>query len=110
MIAISALLDKKQKEVDARKANTTLLIDADQITVTRCEDAVTIRTPYDQKFVKALKYYCRSARWNADSKVWTVTADKMDRALEIIAECYHAARLPEGTTVMEALAARGIHA
>ena len=195
MIAISALLAKKQKEVDARKANTTLLIDADQITVTRCEDTVTIRTPYDQKFVKALKYYCRSARWNADSKVWTVTADdqkdavwlcrrhfgdlcdvktapaaetprredkialvdskgcwvvlheddtitmhtpyskdfiaaiktagarwnaadkvwtvtadKMDKALEIIADCYHADRLPEGTTVLEALSLRALRA
>lgn len=195
MIAISALLAKKQKEVDARKASTTMLIDADQITVTREDDTVTIRTPYDPKFVKALKYYCRSARWNAAaktwtvtdddqkdavwlcrrhfgdlcdtktapaaeaprredkialvdskgcwvvlheddtitmdtpyskdfiaaiksaggrwnaaSKVWSVTADKMDRALAIIADCYHADRLPEGTTVMEALATRGIRA
>lgn len=192
---ISAMLAKKQKEVDARRENTTMLIDADQITVTRDADIITIRTPYDQKFVKALKYYCRSARWNAaaktwtvtaddqkdavwlcrrhfgdlcdtktapaaetprreekialvDSKgcwvvlheddtitmhtpyskdfiaeiksaggrwsaankVWTVTADKMDKALAIIADCYHAARLPEGTTVMEALAAHEIRA
>ena len=190
---ISAMLAKKQKEVDARRENTTMLIDADQITVTRDADAITIRTPYDQKFVKALKYYCRSARWNtaaktwtvtaddqkdavwlcrrhfgdlcdvktapaaetprreekialvdskgcwvvlheddtitmhtpyskdfiaeiksaggrwsAADKVWTVTADKMDKALAIIADCYHATRLPEGMTVMEALAARGI--
>lgn len=193
MIPIAALLAKKQQEVDARRENTTMLIDADQITVSRRDDTITIRTPYDQKFVKALKYYCRSARWNADRKVWTVaaddqkdavwlcrrhfgdlcdvktapadetprredkialvdskgcwvvlheddaitmhtpyrkdfiaeikaaggrwsaadkvwsvTADKMDRALEIIADCYHATRLPEGMTVMEALVARGI--
>lgn len=197
MIAISALLAKKQKEVEARRENTTMLIDADQITVALRDDTITIRTPYDQKFVKALKYYCHSARWNADRKVWTVTADdqkdavwlcrrhfgdlcdtktapaaeaetprredkialvdskgcwvvlheddtvtmhtpyskdfiaaiktaggrwnaadkvwsvtadKMDKALAIIADCYHADRLPEGMTVMEALAARGIRA
>lgn len=195
MIAIAPLLAKKQKEVEARRENTTMLIDADQITVSRDGDTITIRTPYDQKFVKALKYYCRSARWNAaaktwtvtaddqkdavwlcrrhfgdlcdtktapaaetprredkialvDSKgcwvvlheddtitmhtpyskdfiaaiktaggrwnaadkVWTVTADKMDKALAIIADCYHATRLPEGTTVMEALAAHEIRA
>ena len=63
----------------------------DPALLTLCEDYLTIQSPYNARFVADLKEEVppEERMWDPDQKVWEVSADLYDTAMEVASRYYN---------------------
>ena len=64
------------------------------------EGKANIFTPYNAEFVKRIKSI-GGAKWNAGDKCWTVPAEAVDAARDIMMDVYGETDIPDGSEKMK---------